>query len=122
VDEFEEINKTFGTVVRDKILKMVAQTILNNIRFFDCVGRWENDEMVVIVSNIEKGTLDLIANKPHLLIGASNISVDEKTVQTTISIGATQAMLGDTTESLIKRGHQLMKKSKETEKNTVSLG
>jgi len=122
VDDFEEINKTFGTVVGDKILKMVAQTIQNNIRFFDFVGRWEDDEMVVILSNIEKGRLDLIANKLRLLIGASNISVEEKTVQATISIGATQARLGDTTESLMNRAHRLMQKSRESGKNTVSSG
>jgi len=95
VDDFEEINKTFGTVVGDKILKM---------------------------SNIEKGRLDLIANKLRLLIGASNISVEEKTVQATISIGATQARLGDTTESLMNRAHRLMQKSRESGKNTVSSG
>lgn len=122
VDDFEEINKTFGTVAGDKILKMVAQTIQNNIRFFDFVGRWKNDEMVVILLNIEKGSLDLIANKLRLLIGASSISVEEKTAQTTISIGATQAKLGDTTESIIKKAHQLMQKSKEVGKNIVSLG
>ena len=37
------------------------------------------------------------------------------------SIGGTQATLGDTTESLIKRGRQLMQKSKEAGKNIVSL-
>ncbi len=63
-----------------------------------------------------------IKDREGKMIGASNISAEEETVQTTISIGATQAMLSDTTDSLIKRGHQLMKKSKETGKNTVSLG
>lgn len=122
VDDLQEINKTFGTVVGDKILKMVAQTISNNIRFFDFVGRWEDDKIVVIASNIEKGKLDFIANKLRLLIGASNISLDTKTVQATISIGATQAKLSDNLESLINRCCQLMQKSKKAGKNCVSLG
>ena len=121
IDQLHKINEVYGVDVGDKVLKMVAQTISNNIRFFDFVGRWDEDKFLVIVANVDEARLDLITNKLRLLVGASNISVGHDLVNVTISIGASIARLSDSAESLVKRIHQLMLQSKKDGGNSVSL-
>lgn len=121
IDHLQNINQGFGSEIGDKVLKMVAQTVSNNIRFFDFVGRWDDDEFVVINANVNEAKLDFIANKLRLLVGSSSITVETKAINTTISVGASVARLSDSTESLIKRVHRLMIQSKKAGGNRVSL-
>ncbi len=121
IDQLQNINQSYGSEIGDKVLKMVAQTVSNNIRFFDFVGRWDDDEFVVINTNVNEAKLDFIANKLRLLVGSSSITVETKAINTTISVGASVARLSDTAESLVKRVHQLMIQSQEAGGNRVSL-
>jgi diguanylate cyclase (GGDEF)-like protein/PAS domain S-box-containing protein len=121
IDQLQNINRTYGTDAGDRVLKMVSQTLSNNIRFFDFVGRWDDDEFVVVNTNVDEGRLDFIANKLRLLVGASNITVETKAVSTTISVGATVARLSDKMGSLVKRVQQLMLQSQKAGGNQVSL-
>ena len=121
IDHLQNINQSYSVEIGDKVLKMVSQTISNNIRFFDFVGRWDDDEFVVINTNVNEARLDFIANKLRLLVGSSSLSVETIAVNTTISIGASIARLGDTAGSLIKRVHQLMIQSQKAGGNRVSF-
>lgn len=120
IDHFTAINETHGTVVGDKILRMVSRTLANNIRFYDIVGRWAGEQFLVIIFNIQEAKLDLVANKLRLLISQSNIQVGTKLLSVTVSIGATIARLRDNTRTIIDRVDGLMRHSKKTGRNKVS--
>jgi diguanylate cyclase (GGDEF)-like protein/PAS domain S-box-containing protein len=121
VDHLEEINETYGKQAGDQVLRVVSQTILNNIRFFDIMGRWDSDEFLVIVLNVNESQLDFVANKLRLLVESSNITVGEKLVRVTISVGATLAYRVDSLGILVDRAESLMKHSKWLGRNRVSL-
>jgi diguanylate cyclase (GGDEF)-like protein/PAS domain S-box-containing protein len=121
VDNLKEVNDSFGKPAGDKVLRSVARTISNNIRFFDLVGRWESDEFLIVVLNVEENKLDYVANKIRLLIENSNITIDARLVRATVSVGATIASRVDTFEGLITRTRSLMKHSKWLGRNKVSL-
>lgn len=120
IDNFKGVNDEYGTLVGDKILMMVAQTISNNIRFFDIVGRWGGEEFIVSVLNVDEAKLNLVANKLRLLIGQSTIIIRDRLHGVTVSIGATKARSRDTVESLTQRANKLMLQSKRLGKNLVS--
>jgi diguanylate cyclase (GGDEF)-like protein/PAS domain S-box-containing protein len=121
IDHFDMTNKTHGTVVGDKILRMVARTLANNIRFYDIVGRWAGEQFLVLIFNIQETKLDLVANKLRLLISQSNIQVGTKLLSATVSIGATSALLKDTTRTILDRVDRLMRHSKQRGRNRVSI-
>ena len=121
VDNLKEVNDTYGKPAGDQILRTVAQTITNNIRFFDLVGRWNSDEFLVVVLNVDESKLDLVGNKIRLLVEKSNITVDTGQVRVTISIGATLAFRVDSLDVLVSRAESLMKHSKWLGRNTVSV-
>lgn len=121
VDNLKDVNDTYGKPAGDQILRTVAQTITNNIRFFDIVGRWNSDEFLVVVLNVDENKLDFVGNKIRLLVEKSHITLDMEQVRVTISIGATPAMRVDSLETLISRSESLMKRSKWLGRNTVTV-
>ena len=121
VDHLKVVNDSFGKPTGDQILRSLAQTMNNNIRFFDLVGRWESDEFLIVVLNVDENKLDFVGNKIRLLVENSNITVDSKLVRVTISLGGTLASRVDSLEVLINRARSLMKHSKWLGRNKVSL-
>lgn len=121
LDDFDMINETYGSVVGDKIIKMVSQTLGNNVRFFEVVGRWDGEKFVAVLLNMDLSKLDLVANKLRLLVEQSNFREQDKVLKTTVSIGATLAKSSDTSASLIKRAQDLANQSKHKGKNLVSI-
>jgi diguanylate cyclase (GGDEF)-like protein/PAS domain S-box-containing protein len=121
VDHLKEVNDSFGNPAGDKVLRSVAQTIGNNIRFFDLVGRWESDEFLVVVLNVDENKLDYVGNKIRLLIENSNITIDANLVRVTVSVGGTIASRVDSFDGLTTRARSLMKHSKWLGRNKVSL-
>lgn len=120
VDHLKRVNETYGESVGDQVLRMVAKTLSNNVRFVDMVGRWESDEFLVIILNVDENKLDFVANKLRLLNEQSHIMVDNNFVRATISIGATLAKRVDEVEILVDRAQSLMHHSKWLGRNRVS--
>jgi diguanylate cyclase (GGDEF)-like protein/PAS domain S-box-containing protein len=121
VDHLKEVNDSYGKPAGDQILRSIAQTITNNIRFFDVVGRWDSDEFLVVVLNVDENKLDFVGNKLRLLVENSNITVGSELIRTTISVGATLAFRVDSLDVLIARARSLMDHSKWLGRNKVSV-
>lgn len=121
LDDIELINEVYGTVVRDKVIKMIGKTISKNIRFFEFVGRWDENSFVIILSNVNEHKLDLIANKLRLLAEQSSIQVEDKFIHITISVGGVLADSTSTIQSLINKAENLAHISQKKGKNRVTL-
>ncbi|MBD3414397.1 MAG: diguanylate cyclase [Candidatus Aminicenantes bacterium] len=121
LDDIESINDIYGTLVKDNVIKMIGKTISRNIRFFEFVGRWDENAFMVILSNVNANKLDLVANKLRLLAEQSNIHVDDKFMHTTISVGAVLADSMSTMDSLVKEAEKLAQVSQKEGQNRVTL-
>jgi diguanylate cyclase (GGDEF)-like protein/PAS domain S-box-containing protein len=121
VDNMEVISETYGSVVGDKVLRMISQTLSSNIRFFEVAGRWNEEQFMVVLLNIDLEKLDLVANKLRLLVEQSNLKEADLFIKTTVSIGATLAKYRDTATGLVERAEKLAEHSKWLGKNRVSL-
>ena len=121
VDDIEKINEAYGTVTGDKVLKMISRTLANNIRFFEVAGRWNGEQFLVVLLNMDEKNLDLVANKLRLLVEQSHLKEIEISIKTTVSIGATLAQFNDSAAGLITRAEKLVAHSKWLGKNRVTL-
>jgi diguanylate cyclase (GGDEF)-like protein/PAS domain S-box-containing protein len=121
VDNYGKILEKYGRFNAAKVLRMVARTIHKNIRYFDTVGRWDHEEFLVLLLNIDESRLDIVANKLRLLIADSYISVETGVLGATVSMGACLVQRYDSVEGLVKRASQLMLHSKWRGRNKVSL-
>lgn len=121
IDHFKKINDTYGHDVGDRVLKMVANTLVKNARLFDHVGRWGGEEFLSIIINVNKNQLYSIANRFRLLIEQSAFTIKSDFIRVTVSIGGTIADPNDTVDKIIERADQQMYQSKISGRNCVSI-
>jgi diguanylate cyclase (GGDEF)-like protein/PAS domain S-box-containing protein len=121
VDHYNKLLERYGRFNAAKVLRMIARTVLKNIRYFDIVGRWNTEEFLIALLNIDETRLDIVSNKLRLLVAESYISVETGVLSATISMGACLVQRYDTVESLVKRAEQLMMHSKWRGRNKVSM-
>ena len=107
IDHFKKINDMHGHDIGDKVLVMVANTFVKNVRASDIVGRWGGEEFLAIIPNINEEQLYFTANKLRVLVEQSGFSLNSDIVQVTVSIGATLALPNDTSETLLERADKL---------------
>jgi len=119
VDHFKRINDTYSHNSGDKVLKMIASTLKNNVRSSDLIGRWGGEEFVGLFPGEDKTVFKEIANRIRMLIENSFLKVEDEKVAVTVSIGLTIAKKGDTIDDLIKRADKLMYKCKTAGRNRV---
>jgi len=121
IDHFKNVNDTYGHLVGDKVLCMVANTFRFVLRATDTIGRWGGEEFVAILYDIsDKMTLFEIAEKVRKMIEASRLDEVSQSLSVTISIGATCLSANDTPESIISRADALMYQSKRAGRNCVT--
>lgn len=122
VDKFKEVNDTFGHDAGDRALKVVSETIQNNLRKTDVVGRWGGDEFIAVVQDVNSGEeLQAIAEKIRVLVGVSRLDLEEGSAVVTVTIGGTLARKGDNSEVLLKRADELMYRMKRSGRNRVEV-
>ncbi len=122
IDRFKEINDGYGHDTGDGVLKMVAKTLVSNLRSDDFIGRWGGEEFVAVITDADNKSLYGTAEKLRALVSQSSFSTDRGIVSATVSTGATVAKRGETMEQLIKRADRLMYESKSSGRNFVTIG
>jgi diguanylate cyclase (GGDEF)-like protein/PAS domain S-box-containing protein len=123
IDHFKNVNDTFGHNNGDTVLKVVAKTLIKNIRSFDTIGRWGGEEFIGLIENINNDELLKVAEKLRALVDASSIQPEgfKNIINPTISIGATISKPQDSPETIIKRADELMYESKQAGRNRVTI-
>ncbi|HNR33887.1 MAG TPA: GGDEF domain-containing protein [Candidatus Hydrogenedentes bacterium] len=122
VDHFKKINDSYGHPVGDIVLKMVAQTLLTNLRVYDFVGRWGGEEFLLTMPHLSRQELENTANRLRVLVERSSRKISENRLAVTISGGATLSRADDTPASVIKRVDALLYESKRRGRNRVTIG
>ncbi len=120
VDNFSDVNNTYGHDVGDMVLKNIAQSLGRSIRRNDLVGRWGGEEFVGIYSVDTLAEAQRIADRFCILVKNTGVTRGGKTIYTTVSVGVTMACLEDTMQSLVERADHLMYESKHDGKNRVT--
>ncbi len=122
IDDFKQVNDIYGHQVGDRILVMVANTLILNSRAFDVFGRWGGEEFVGLMRNVDENTLDEQAERLRLLVEGSYQYTSQGPIHVTVSIGATLARVEDNWERVIERAERLMIVSKHAGTNRVTTG
>jgi diguanylate cyclase (GGDEF)-like protein len=117
IDDFKKINELFGFSIGDKVLKLVAQTIVKNIRSVDLAGRLGGDEFGLLLPELNYESAQIVMEK---LKRSLLESMKESKWSITFSIGAiTYAILPDNTDDMIINADHLMYTVKNSGKNAI---
>ncbi|MCF7925419.1 MAG: sensor domain-containing diguanylate cyclase [Candidatus Izimaplasma sp.] len=120
IDHFKSVNDTYGHDVGDRVLKSVAKSLSLNIRNGDFVGRFGGEEFIVLLRDVSKEEMVLVAEKLRSLINNTNTYLDNnKPISVTISVGAIFYNNSMSKEELIKEADTLMYQAKQSGRNKV---
>lgn len=122
IDDFSQVNNTFGHDVGDMVLKNIAASLNHNTRHSDLVGRWGGEEFLGIYALSSPSDIYMVAEQFRFLVENTEVICHGKTVHATVSVGITMANPEDTIDTLVDRADQMMYESKRTGKNKVTYG
>jgi diguanylate cyclase (GGDEF)-like protein len=125
IDHFKHINDTYGHLHGDKVLAVLAKTLLSSIsRPTDIVARYGGEEFAILLPCTDKFGAINVAESMRISIQKLSIPYDQDpSVDTkiTISIGVTTCIpsKSDTPESLINIADKALYEAKENGRNMV---
>lgn len=109
LDNFKNINDTFGHGEGDVALKALSQAIRDNVRSSDVAGRWGGDEFMLLL----RGAEGLIARHVvERIRGAVRAVKLPDGSQFTLSVGIAVARPGDTQAAIFKRADEALYEAK----------
>lgn len=121
IDHFKSINDKYGHDIGDIVLKTVTNTISNNLRNTDLIGRWGGEEFVVYIEKVNGENIFTILDKLRILIENSEINTGKEIIKVTASIGGVVIKSGNTKDEIIKNADKLMYESKNNGRNRVTV-
>ena len=120
VDNFKDVNDTFGHKTGDDVLRMVAQSLANGLRRGDLPMRWGGDEFLALLPGTSEAGLRATAERVRMLVENSWIQTGDVQARVTVSIGATMARPAETSAELVDRADRWMYASKRGGRNRVT--
>ncbi len=119
LDNFKEINDTFGHGPGDELLRTVASRIRAGLRGGDMAARIGGDEIVVVLQGVRGlGDAVTIAEKLRRAV-AEPIPTSAGSLSITLSIGVTLVCPGENPDAIISRADHAMYRAKQTGRNQV---
>ncbi|MEA1915389.1 MAG: diguanylate cyclase [Campylobacterota bacterium] len=117
IDNFKQINDTYGHLKGDEVLKDLASFVQENLRTSDKFARWGGEEFVIILPHTPKDNAMLMANT---LLSKMHNEVFANDLKLTCSFGVTSFDKDtDTQQTLLTRADHAMYQAKIQGKNQV---
>ena len=119
IDHFKIINDTYGHLVGDQVLQLVAERSRQNLREVDLLGRYGGEEFVAILGEANSQTAREIAERLRASIERTPYLVDDHSLSITVSVGV--AEIGDCArlEEMLGRADRALYRAKRSGRNRV---
>lgn len=121
LDNFKEINDTYGYSMGDMILKEVAKNLKNSLRSVDYIARIGGDEFIVLFAQMHLGDGFGVAEKIRFVISQTECTLNDIPVRATASLGLAQVTEDcATVDELVRKCQFALKRSKVLGKNRTT--
>ena len=123
IDNFKQVNDTYGHLIGDQILRELSNEISQTVRKIDIPARYGGEEFIVILPETTKEDAVIIAERLRINISKIKVKAKEDTyISPTTSIGVCQyPMDGEEAKTLINSADTALYHSKHNGKNIVSI-
>jgi diguanylate cyclase (GGDEF)-like protein len=120
VDDFKHVNDTFGHIVGDEVIKLIAEKLQFNVRISDLVVRYGGDEFLVLIEQTTFEDAWVVANKILQEIGSSELYIAELNENIRVSVSAGVAVGAASWMALLEKADKSLFQAKENGKNKVA--
>jgi diguanylate cyclase (GGDEF)-like protein/putative nucleotidyltransferase with HDIG domain len=123
LDEFKNVNDSYGHKVGDKMLREVASIIQRQLREYDFLARYAGDEFVAIVQEVASSEVAELCLRIENAVSKFSLSVGrERQARVGISLGtATFGVNGETLDQLVMAADDEMYRVKSNHRLERSL-
>jgi len=121
VDDWEGLARRYGEVHRRDLIKLVADSLLHSARASDLVGRWDDAEFLVLLTNVDETTIRNGAERYRRVVEQGQHQAYGEDVHVTVSVGATWARRNDSVGVLLERLAQQVAACRKAGGNRVSV-
>lgn len=122
IDHFKKFNDAHGHLIGDQVLRLVARTLVENLKGRDVIARFGGEEFVILLPQTRIADAEKVANLLRNALSTKQIkrrSTQESLGAITISIGATEYRSGEETDAFVARADEALYKAKQTGRNKV---
>ncbi|MDH5518292.1 MAG: sensor domain-containing diguanylate cyclase [Gammaproteobacteria bacterium] len=117
VDKFKSINDSYGHLIGDQALQLIAKRIKQQLRQNDMAVRWGGEEILLVLPDINIADASLLADRIRDSIGREPFSIDEINLTITISLGLAELNGQQDIDELIYDADQALLKAKQSGRN-----
>jgi len=122
IDNFKGINDTYGHMVGDKILSLIARRIKSCLRAHDTAYRFAGDEFTIILPETISSDAKSVADRILASFAHERLAVDEREISPiTLSIGIAEYQRNEGTQQFVHRADVTMYEAKLFEGNGVII-
>ncbi len=121
IDRFKTINDQYGHLAGDKVLRLVAKVLRQNLRGVDLVARYGGEEFVILMPSTSAESARQAAEKIRQAVEQSPFNFQGQPVHITISFGITEARKGDNARGLFARADSAVYAAKGAGRNCVQV-
>jgi diguanylate cyclase (GGDEF)-like protein len=122
LDDFKQVNDTFGHLAGDDALEHVARIVMGEVRTIDIAARYGGEEIVVVLPETEKAAAFVVGERIREKVEDMKLAYNDKIINLTISGGiATLPLDATDTKDLIANADIAVYKAKEEGKNNIVI-
>jgi diguanylate cyclase len=124
IDHFKNINDTYGHLLGDKVIKVVADALKSQIKGKDTAARYGGEEFCVLLPETELPGAVKVAENIRKDIERTRIKrakAQDDIASISVSIGVTRYRAKETTANFIDRADKALYRSKQGGRNQVTF-
>ena len=124
IDHFQRINETFGRLVGDKVLSVIAELLGKGVKGRDTVARYGGEEFVLVLPDTPLEGARAVAEAVRRTIERSRLKrtdTGEPIGVVTVSLGVGRYRDGESAEEFVHRCDVALYQAKRSGRNRVAL-
>jgi diguanylate cyclase (GGDEF)-like protein len=119
IDFFKNINDANGHAVGDRLLRLIADDLIESSRACDMVSRWGGEEFLLLLPGVEVAGARTLAERIRRRIETARHVCCGVPVSVTVTVGLAVVHPGDAVEDVIRRADEALYRGKAAGRNRV---
>lgn len=119
IDNFKQVNDTYGHLSGDRVIKAIAQLFQQRLRFTDYIGRFGGEEFLVIMPDMNIQDAGNLINSLRKSFSLINFKDKQKTFNVTFSAGIAENTSMENFFEQIKFADEALYRAKDRGRNIV---
>jgi diguanylate cyclase (GGDEF)-like protein len=122
IDNFKGVNDTYGHMIGDKILALIAKRIKACLRSNDTAYRFAGDEFTIILPETTSSEAKFVADRILAKFVHESLVINEKEIsEITLSIGIAEYQMSEGNQQFVHRADVTMYEAKRREGNSLII-